>query len=182
MACFARMEEFKGPFVLTQAARKIVAARPRAYVFFVGPIEPNVQQELSEIADADGVVDRLRFTGQRDDVRRLMSAMDVITLPSRYEACSMAILEAMALGKPVVATRAGGNPELIDDGVTGLLIERTPDALAHAIIRLLSDSRSREEMGEAARARAHASFSASVMVSQIETLYHDLHQEMLALS
>ncbi len=104
---FARMEEFKGPFVLTQAVRQIVEARPRAYVFFVGPIEPNVQQELSEIADADGVVDRLRFTGQRNDVRRLMSAMDVVTLPSRYEACSMAILEAMALGKPVVATRGG---------------------------------------------------------------------------
>ena len=176
---FARMEEFKGPFVLTQAARRIVEARPRAYLFFVGPIEPNVQQELSEIADADGVVDRLRFTGPRNDVRRLMSAMDVVTLPSRYEACSMAILEAMALGKPVVATRAGGNPELIDDGVTGLLIERSPDALACAIIQLLSDPRRRAQMGEAAGQRAQTSFSADVMVSQIENLYHDLHEEML---
>ena len=171
---FARMEEFKGPFVLTQAARQIVTARPRAYIFFVGPIEPNIQQELSEIADADGVVDRLRFTGQRDDVRRLMSAMDVVTLPSRYEACSMAILEAMALGKPVVATRAGGNPELIRDGETGLLIERTPDALAQAIIRLLSDPSQRAQMGAAAHNRAQTSFSAGVMVSQIESLYHEM--------
>lgn len=171
---FARMEEFKGPLVLTQAVRKIVAARPRAYFFFVGPIEADMQQALWEIANRDGIVDRLRFTGGRDDVPRLMAAMDVVTLPSRYEACSMAIIEAMMLGKPVVATRAGGNPELIQEGETGLLIERNPEALAHAIIHLLSDTPLRLEMGAAARLRALSRFSASVMVNQIEALYEEL--------
>ena len=171
---FARMEEFKGPFVLTQAVRKIVAARPRAYFFFVGPIEAEMQQALWEIADRDGIVDRLRFTGGRDDVPRLMAAMDVVTLPSRYEACSMAIIEAMMLGKPVVATRAGGNPELIQDGETGLLIERNPDALANALIRILSDPLHKLQMGEAARQRAMSRFSASVMVNQIEALYKEM--------
>lgn len=171
---FARMEEFKGPFILTQAVRKIVAARPRAYFFFVGPIEAEMQQALWEIADRDGIVDRLRFTGGRNDVQRLMAAMDVITLPSRYEACSMAIIEAMMLGKPVVATRAGGNPELIKDGETGLLIERNPDALANAIIRLLADPLGKLQMGEAARRRAITRFSASVMVNHIEALYQEM--------
>lgn len=171
---FGRIEEFKGPFVLTQAIRKIVAARPRAYFFFVGPVAPDVQQALWEIADRDGVAARLRFTGGRDDVPRLMAAMDLVTLPSRYEACSMAIIEAMMLGKPVVATRAGGNPELIRDGETGLLIERTPDAVAEAIIRILADPVHKRQMGAAAQARAVCRFSASVMVNQIEALYQEM--------
>jgi len=171
---FARMEEFKGPIVLTHAIRRIVAARPRAYFFFVGPIEADMQQALWEIANRDGIVDRLRFTGARDDVPRLMAAMDVVTLPSRYEACSMAIIEAMMLGKPVVATKAGGNPELIQEGETGMLIERTPDAVADAIIHLLSDAPGRLQMGAAARLRALSRFSASVMVNQIEALYEEL--------
>ena len=171
---FGRIEEFKGPYVLTQAVRRIIMSRPRAYFFFVGPIAPDVQQALWEIADRDGVVDRLRFTGGRDDVPRLMAAMDVVTLPSRYEACSMAIIEAMMLGKPVVATRAGGNPELIRDGETGLLIERTPDALAQAIIRILADPLWKRQMGEAAQARAVRRFSAGVMVNQIEALYEEM--------
>ena len=78
------------------------------------------------------------------------------------------------LGKPVVATRAGGNPELIQEGETGLLIERNPDALANAIIHLLSDTPRRLEMGAAARLRALSRFSAGVMVNRIEALYEEL--------
>ena len=118
------------------------------------------------------MAERLRFTGVRNDVQRLMSEMDAMTLPSRYEACSMAIIEAMALGKPVVVTDAGGNPELVEDGVTGLLIERTPEALSAALIGLLADRERRQNMGEAARQRARRLFSADVMVDNVEALYH----------
>lgn len=173
---FGRVDEFKGHIVLAQAARQIVQARPRAYFVCVGAVEPPMQKMLWEIAAADGVADRLRFTGVRNDVQRLMAEMDVITLPSRFEACSMAIIEAMAMGKPVVATRAGGNPELVSHGETGLLIERTPPALADALIRLLSDTTDRQRMGEAARVRAETHFSATVMARNIEALY----QEMIA--
>jgi glycosyltransferase involved in cell wall biosynthesis len=103
-----------------------------------------------------------------------MAEMDVITLPSRYEMCSMSIIEAMAMGKPVIATRAGGNPELVQDHETGLLIERTPDALADALISLLADADRRRQMGHAARKRAASHFSADVMVDQIESLYQEL--------
>jgi glycosyltransferase involved in cell wall biosynthesis len=178
---FARVGEFKGHHILVQSVRRIVDARPRAYVVCAGAMEPRMQKALWEIAAADGVAERLRFTGVRDDVHRLMSEMDVLTLPSRYEACSMSIIEAMALGKPVIATRAGGNPELILDGETGLLIERTPEALASAIVSVLADQECKHRMGEAARARAETRFSANVMVDHIEALYRQVTQTNRAL-
>ena len=171
---FGQINSFKGSALLVEAARDILARFPRAYFVFVGSAKPAFQQELMDLAQANGVIDHLRFTGVRADVQRIMSAMDVITLPSRYEACSMAIIEAMAVGKPVVATRAGGNPELVQDGETGLLIERTPQALAGALISMLEDGQSRKRMGDAARQVAKTRFSASVMVGQIEALYNEL--------
>ena len=168
---FARVGDFKGHPLLVQAARAIINARPRAYIVCVGAVEPSARQSLWESAAQSGVAERFRFTGQRDDAQRLMSEMDVITLPSKYEACSMAIIEAMALGKAVVATRAGGNPELVRHQETGLLIERDPEALANALISLLANAERRQQMGEAARLRALNLFSAETMVSNIEALY-----------
>lgn len=171
---FGIVNEFKGHPILVQSVRQVVAAHPRAYFVCVGPVQPEMQRTLWEMAAADGMAERLRFTGVRNDVRRLMAEMDVITLPSRYEACSMSIIEAMALGKPVVATRAGGNSELVQDGETGLLIERTPEALAQALTALLADAPRRRQMGEAGRHRAETRFSAAVMTRQIEGLYQEL--------
>jgi glycosyltransferase involved in cell wall biosynthesis len=171
---FGQINSFKGSPLLVEAARAILARFPHAYFVFVGSAKPAFQQELVQLGQSNGVIDHLRFTGVRADVQRMMSAMDVITLPSRYEACSMAIIEAMAVGKPVVATRAGGNPELVQDGETGLLIERTPEALAGALISILEDAHRRKRMGEAALLVAKTRFSASVMVGQIEALYNDL--------
>jgi glycosyltransferase involved in cell wall biosynthesis len=154
--------------------RQVVKARPRAYFLCVGAVEPQMQKALWEMAAADGVAERIRFTGERNDVQRLMAEMEVITLPSRYEACSMSIIEAMAMGKPVVATRAGGNPELVRHQETGLLIERNPEALADALITLLADADRRRQMGEAGRHLARTRFSASIMVSHIEALYREM--------
>src|SRR6185503_1853364 len=135
---------------------------------------PGAQQTLWEMATAEGMEDRLRFTGVREDVARLMDAIDVITLPSVIEACSMAIIEAMSMGKPVIATRAGGNVELIDDQVTGLLVERTPEALAIAIVRLLRDRPARLLMGKADRERALSLFSARPTAKNMHFLYTSL--------
>lgn len=171
---FGIVNEFKGHPILARALKEIVAARPRAYAVCVGSVKPEMQQSLWETASADGLAERLRFTGVRNDVRRLMSEMDVVTLPSLFEACSMAIIEAMATGKPVVATRAGGNPELIADQETGLLIERTPEALAQALVAILSDAERKKLMGAAAHRRAVTRFSAGVMACHIEHLYQEL--------
>jgi len=166
-----RVDSFKGAPLLVRAAREVVTQRPHAYFVFVGHAEPGVQQALWEMASADGVDDRLRFTGVRDDVPRLMSAMDVVTLPSINEACSMAIIEAMTMGKPVVATRAGGNLELVADGRTGILVERTSEALASAVNEVLGDPARRLLMGMAAEERAHSLFTAQVMAQNMEHVY-----------
>ncbi len=168
---FGRVDSFKGHPILVRAARRIVDRCPRAYFVFVGHAEPGIQQALWEMASVEGVADRLRFTGLRNDVPRLMDAMDLVTLPSLTEACSMAIIEAMAMGKPVVATKAGGNLELIEDGVTGYLVPRTPEALSDAISSLLHDPVLRSRMGESGKLRAGASFSALAMGRNMESLY-----------
>lgn len=169
---FGQINAFKGSYLLVQAAQRVLTRFPSTYFVFVGAVQLHVENDLRALAR--GYADRLRFTGPRNDVRRLMAAMDVITLPSRYEACSMAIIEAMAVGKPVVATRAGGNPELVRDGETGLLIERTPEALAEALMTILADASRRRQMGEAALQLARERFASSVTAHQIEELYSRL--------
>lgn len=171
---FGRVDEFKGQHILVHAASRIVAECPRAYFAFVGHAEPSIQQGLWEIAASSGVGDRLRFTGVRDDVARMMDAMDVIALPSRTEACSMAIIEAMTMGKPVVATRAGGNPELIEHGVSGLLTERTPEDVGAAVVSLCRDPAGRTAMGAKARERALRLFTADAMAANIEGFYREV--------
>jgi glycosyltransferase involved in cell wall biosynthesis len=168
---FGRVDSFKGHPILVRGVRSIVDRCPNAYFVFVGHAEPAFQQALWEIAAASGVADRIRFTGVRNDVPRLMEAMDLVTLPSLTEACSMAIIEAMAVGKPVVATRAGGNLELVEDGVTGLLVQRETAPLADAIISLLNDPKRRERMGASAKERVSRSFTARAMAQNMESLY-----------
>jgi glycosyltransferase involved in cell wall biosynthesis len=168
---FGRVDAFKGHPILVRAVRSIIDRCPRAYFVFVGHAEPGIQQALWEMASVDGAADRLRFTGVRNDVPRLMEAMDIVTLPSLTEACSMAIIEAMAVGKPIVATRAGGNLELVEDGVTGLLVDRTPEAFSAAISSLMLNPARRAAMGEAGRQRAGNSFSAQAMALNMESLY-----------
>ncbi|GDX40134.1 transferase [Armatimonadota bacterium] len=171
---FAHVNDFKGHPLLVRAMRRIVEARPNAYLLCVGPVDPTFQKKLNDIAAADGVLKHIRFTGMRNDVRRILNTTTVIALPSLYEACSMAIIEAMALGKPVVVTKAGGNLELVKDLETGLLIERDTDAIADAIVSLLSDTELRQNMGAAAHQRAVEMFSAKVMVDNIEALYQKI--------
>lgn len=166
-----RVDAFKGAPILVRAAQEIVSQRPNAYFVFVGHAAPGIQQALWEEAASCGLEDRLRFTGIRNDVPRLLGAMDVVTLPSISEACSMAIIEAMTLGKPVVATRAGGNVELVDDGVTGLLVERSAAELAPAVVRLLTNSEERRQMGEAAAERAAGLFTARAMAAAMDSVY-----------
>jgi glycosyltransferase involved in cell wall biosynthesis len=166
-----RVDSFKGAPLLVRAAKEIVRHCPRAYFVFVGHAAPQIQQALWESACADGVDDRLRFTGLRDDVPRLMEAMDVITLPSQIESFGMVLIEAMAMARPVVATRAGGIPEVIQDQATGLLVNRTPEALAEAVIALLQDPARRIAMGQAGLARARSLFSAQSMAQNMERFY-----------
>lgn len=172
------VNSFKGHPILIEAARAIIEHRPNAYFLFIGKYETSDYEMLVSMADRAGVSDHIRFTGVRNDVKRLISQVNVVTLPSQFEACSMAIIEAMAMGKPVVASRVGGNPELVEHEKSGLLIKRNPDELSRALITLLSNPELCESMGAAGKTRAENIFSAAAAAENMEKLYVNLRNSI----
>jgi glycosyltransferase involved in cell wall biosynthesis len=114
----------------------------------------------------------VRLLGFRDDVADILAAADVLALPStRDEGCNNTLLEALAIGTACVVTRCGGLPELIDDGVTGLVVEiGDRDALANAITRVLSQPAFRDALRSAARARSAERQSLAAVTTQWESL------------
>jgi glycosyltransferase involved in cell wall biosynthesis len=130
------------------------------------------QRELKTVAHKEGVVDKVFFLGERNDVPELLQVMDVFVLPSIAEGISNTILEAMACGLPVIATTIGGNPEVIDDGKTGLLFKPGDhDRLAHLLARYCDDPFLRNNHGANGRARVEDNFSLSRMVREYDELY-----------
>jgi sugar transferase (PEP-CTERM/EpsH1 system associated) len=133
-----------------------------------GPTRP----ELAALVRTLGVDDRVRLLGERDDIPLVLRALDLFVLPSVGEGISNAILEAMATGLPVVATRVGGNGELVSDGLTGRLIEpRSTAALAQAIRQYLDAPLLAKMHGRAARGRAERDFSLERMLAGYSDLY-----------
>ena len=167
------LHPIKGHRHLVDAARMVVEAHPRTKFLFVGagPLE----RELSALATARGVAEHVVFAGFRRDVAVLLGTMDVFALPSLSEGMSHALLEAMALGKPVVATAVGGNGEVVEHGETGLLVPAgDPGALGQATLRLLADGALAERLGAAAQAAVRARFSAWRMVEEYFAIYDSL--------
>jgi glycosyltransferase involved in cell wall biosynthesis len=121
-----------------------------------------------------GISDRFRFLGFTPDVRPAVVDFDILTLPSLQEPFGRSIIEAMALGAPVVATRVGGVPEIITDGEHGLLVPPDdPAALAEAIDRLLGDAALRARLGAAGRDRVHECFDVAKLGQRIQDIIVD---------
>jgi glycosyltransferase involved in cell wall biosynthesis len=130
---------------------------------------------LAALAGRLAIEEAIIFTGTRSDVPDVLAALDVAVLCSIWEGLPLAVMEYMAAGAPIVATAVGGVPELIDDGVHGLLVPPSdPVALAGAITRLLDDRRLAQRLGAAGRARQHAEFDLDNTVKRIEQLYLEL--------
>jgi glycosyltransferase involved in cell wall biosynthesis len=169
----ARLAPVKGQRELIEALARL--QRSDAVAMLVGQdFEAGgaYRRELESRAAALGVAERVVFAGYRDDVPALLAASDVFVLPSRIEGLPLTVLEAMAAGKPVVATRVGGTPEAVVDGETGLLVPPGDiDALAHALDALLGDPVGARVLGEAGRRRAERTFSAAVMSGRVLSLY-----------
>jgi glycosyltransferase involved in cell wall biosynthesis len=165
-----RLHDLKGIDLMIEAVPLIKAQVPRLQVVLIG-VGPE-EDALKQLARYRAASDVVRFAGYRRDARRFMSALDLIALPSRDEANPLALLEAMACGKPVVGARVGGVPEVVVDGVTGLLAppENVP-ALAEAVVRLLNDPDMRQAMGEAGRERVQVHFSRQAMLEKTAALY-----------
>ena len=122
---------------------------------------------------ARGLDGAVRFLGHVDDVPALLSALDLVVLPStEREGFPLALTEAAMAGRPAIASRLGGIPEIIEDRRTGLLVPpRDAPALAGAIVELLSDAELRNRLGEAARMRARERFTSEAMVDQVLAIY-----------
>ncbi len=171
----ARPYEGKGVGVLIEALQLLNEGAPGgAWVrAFVAGTSSHVD-EFRQRAEAAGLGDRMTFLGHRDDVPDLLAACDVATLPSFYEGLPYAISEAMAASKPVVATRVGGIPEMIEDGASGLLVEaRDARGLADALRRLADDPGSRAKMGARARQLAESRFTLEAMIAGSEAAFLD---------
>jgi len=133
---------------------------------------------LEKLAGELGVSRRIVWAGYQPEVYNLLPAFDVFVQPSRFEGLPTTVIEAMAAGLPVVATAVGGTPEVVEDGVTGLLLPPAdPAALAKAINHLLGDPPLRLALGRAGRERAARQFSVEQMVRQTEALYIELCRE-----
>jgi glycosyltransferase involved in cell wall biosynthesis len=130
---------------------------------------------LMALSDRIEPTGRIHFAGQQGDVRPWLAAMDVFALSSDWEGMSNALLEAMAAGLPIVATAVGGTPDVVVDGVTGLLVPpRDSSALAKAIATLVRDPDLRRRMGQAGRERVLQHFSVERMVERTQNLYEQL--------
>lgn len=161
---------------LLRAFASIHRAEPRARLLLIGQgSAENPRGGLDREAEALGVGAAVRFAGVRHDIPRLLRTCDVYVNSSRYEGMSNTILEAMAAGRPVVATAVGGNPDLVSDGITGYLVPPSdPEAMARRVLELLNDESLRKRMGTAARARMEAVHSMPGMVRAYAELYSEL--------
>jgi L-malate glycosyltransferase len=152
---------------------------PRARFFVIGDVvggfSAEYPAELRRLTDELGLDAQVSFLGQRTDVPALLPGLDVFCLASFDEPFGLVNVEAMAAGVPVVATRAGGVPEIIDDGVTGLLVDVGNDvAMADAVGRLLGDDALAGSIAQAGRAAAFRRFDISRYVREIEDLAIEL--------
>jgi len=136
-----------------------------------GPKRADLEAEARTL----GLADRVVFLGERSDIPALLRGFDVFALSSSTEGISLTLLEAMATALPVVATRVGGNPEVVEEGATGLLVPaRNPHELANALRRLLDDRNMAERMGVAGRLRVERRFSLTRMAREYESVYDRL--------
>lgn len=158
---------------LIAAAESIVRARPDAWVAIVGDgaLRPQLEAERAK----SPVAARILMPGFRTNVADFLAAFDLFVMPSVLEGLCTAILDAFAVGVPVVATRAGGIPELVRNETTGLLVEpRDPAALGAAIVRALGDEPLRRRLAAGARAHLAAGFTHDAMVEGTLRVYRDL--------
>jgi glycosyltransferase involved in cell wall biosynthesis len=173
----ARLVPVKDHHTFLLAAKKVLEVLPQTKFILLG--DGPLRESLERFANELGIRSSVIFTGMvSDGIGKALAALDVSVLCSKHESFPNAVLESMALGKPVVATAVGGCPELVLNGETGLLVPSQDAArLAEAVVRLLSDQGLAKRMGEQGQQRARQHFSIGRMVQGYEKLYTELLEE-----
>jgi len=173
IAVIGRLSPEKGQAHCVGAMADVVRALPGVQALLLG--EGQDEGCLRAQAASLGLGEAVRFAGYRPDLDRLYPAIDLLVLPSLSEGLPNVVLEAMAHARAVVATRVGGVPEVVDDGVSGVLVPAADaPALAHAIVEMLQDAPRRAAMGEIARARIVRDFSVHARTERLLALYAGL--------
>lgn len=168
-----RLDPQKGLGDLISAAALIIHRFPDAHFLVVG--EGPERSRLDEMIREQGLAERVHLAGWRADIPELLAAGTALVLASHWEGLPNVILEAMAAGLPVVATRVEGTDELVIDGQTGLVVPpRSPNDLAESIEKLLLDPAAAKVMGQGGQQRAKSEFTWEAMVVQYERLYRSL--------
>lgn len=172
------LDESKGQQDLIQAA-SLVVAESRATTFVIAgedtrPGRPT-ESRLRDLVARLGLERHVRLIARVESLHEFLSAVDVFVLPSRDEAFSLVLIEAMAAGLPVVATRVGGPAEIVKEDVTGLLVPpRDPHALAKAVNRLLNDKDLGDRLGQNAKQDVESRFDYDRAIDQVESVYFDV--------
>lgn len=171
----ARLAPQKGHRVLLESLPTIIEKLPDLRVELVGHEHLTTIAELQAQASRLGVAERVSFSGFRDDLPALLERWDVMVLPSLWEGFGLVLLEAMAAGRPVVASRVGPIPEIVLHGETGLLVEPgQPGPLAEALLEVLENPRLAARLGAAGRQRVSQHFTLGKMVADTESLYTEV--------
>jgi glycosyltransferase involved in cell wall biosynthesis len=165
IGCVAALVEHKDPLNLVEAAALLRPRAPQARVLLIGDGE--LRGAVEARVRERGLSDYLLLPGFRSDLDRLLPALSIFCLSSRMEGLGTSLLDAMAFARPIVATAAGGIPDAVEHGLTGLLVPPAdPAALAAALAELIEDAARRDQLGRAGRARFEAHFSDARMVEE----------------
>ena len=165
--------DVKGHPVLISAAAEVVKAHPEVQFVLVG--DGPKRRDYEDMVEAAGLKQSFLFLGRRSDVPDILASCDIAVLPSFAEGLPNAVLEYLAAGLPVVATALGGNLEVVEDGITGLLVpSKDPEVLSRNLIRLLDDPILAAKLAQAGRENVQHRFSFERLVIEVETLYCDL--------
>jgi glycosyltransferase involved in cell wall biosynthesis len=179
VATIGRLTEQKGHRYLIDAAAAVVSSHPDTHLLFIGDGE--LKDALLRQAQRSGLSRHIHFLGVRQDVPDLLAAVDLFVLPSLWEGLSVALLEAMASGKPVVATAVSGTDQAVIPGQTGLVVPPgNSQALADAVLQLLSHPAQAQAMGQAARQHVETNFNPQKQANEHLALYDRLLQQRVA--
>ena len=157
-----RIDPEKGYEYFLESARIVLQDFKNIRFLVVGGAFNNssLERSLYEISVEKGIDKKTIFTGYRKDIPQILASMDVVVLPSGIDACSRVLFESMAMRRPLVATNAGGTPEVVQEGVTGLLVKPGDSSeMAKCIMKLLNNKKLAEQYGSAGRKRVEAMFT-----------------------
>jgi len=176
VVCYAgQLIHRKGVDTLMQALGRLQRIFPCIQLVMVGRDDSAYAGELRAMAAPLGIAQRITWTGFRDDVQRLMAAADLVAVPSRSEGLGRVAAEALAVGTPVVASRTGGLPEMVEDGRNGFLVPvGSPDRLADGMTLLLANPTVAASMGRRGRKKMAAEFSLEQELQQVVSEYEAL--------